>query len=126
VTTRCIGGPGPCADGGNAVPGRSRCKNHGGRAWSRIPPSRLAAYRDSTYQHNRKIVLKRDPLCRLRLPGCTGKSTTVDHKLPVSRGGTNALTNLVGACRHCNELRGGAEGRATAKRRAAMRKEKQR
>jgi len=55
-----------------------------------------------------------------------GRSTTVDHKLPLSRGGTNDLTNLVGACRRCNEARGGAEGRATAKRRAAMRKEKQR
>jgi 5-methylcytosine-specific restriction endonuclease McrA len=118
----CIGGVGPCSDGGYAVKGRSRCRNHGGKAWARQPPERLATYRDSTYQRNRKIVLGRDPLCRLRLPGCTGKSTTVDHVISVAKGGGNDLDNLVGACAHCNQLRGGADGRATAKRRAAQRK----
>lgn len=31
---------------------------------------------------------------------------TKDHVLPKARGGTNALTNLVVACRECNELKG--------------------
>lgn len=116
---RCLGGSGPCADGGLAVPGRSRCRNHGGKAWARQPPERLAHYRDPLYLRNRPIVLARDPLCRLGLPGCTGRSTTVDHVISIARGGSNDLDNLVGACAHCNQLRGGAEGRATVKRRAA-------
>lgn len=28
---------------------------------------------------------------------------TIDHKTPVSRGGTNEESNLVGACEHCNK-----------------------
>jgi 5-methylcytosine-specific restriction endonuclease McrA len=117
---KCIGGPSPCAGDGYAVPGRSRCANHGGRAWARQPPERLAAYRSAEYVANRQIVLKRDPMCRLRLPSCTGRSTTADHVISVAKGGDSDLDNLVGACSHCNELRGGAEGRATTK---ARRKE---
>ena len=32
---------------------------------------------------------------------------SVDHKLPLVEGGTNAISNLVPACRYCNELRAG-------------------
>lgn len=31
---------------------------------------------------------------------------TFDHIVPVSRGGSAALSNIRLACRHCNELRG--------------------
>jgi hypothetical protein len=31
---------------------------------------------------------------------------TTDHRLPVSRGGTDALENLVLACRSCNSAKG--------------------
>jgi len=123
---RCLGGTGPCSNPERlAEPGRSRCRNHGGKAWGRVPPARLAAYRDPVYLRNRPIVLARDPMCRLRLAGCTGKSTTVDHVICVARGGSNDLDNLVGACARCNQLRGGAEGRATLKRRAAERRRTQ-
>jgi 5-methylcytosine-specific restriction endonuclease McrA len=71
-------------------------------------------------------VLKRDLWCRLRLPGCTGKSTTADHVISVAQGGDNSLGNLIGACEHCNRMRGGAEGRATTKRRAAQRRRQRR
>ena len=33
---------------------------------------------------------------------CLGPASTVDHVLPVSRGGDNAMCNLVLACRSCN------------------------
>jgi hypothetical protein len=108
-----------------AIPGLSRCRRHmGSTGWAkyvRDHPKRSATYRDSTYRRNRAIVLKRDPWCRLRLPGCTGRSTTADHVISVAKGGTNDLGNLRGSCGNCNQLRGGAEGRATAKRRAAQR-----
>lgn len=45
------------------------------------------------------------------------KSSTADHLLSVARGGGHELENLVGACSSCNQRRGGAEGRATMKRR---------
>jgi 5-methylcytosine-specific restriction endonuclease McrA len=70
------------------------------------------------YRRNRAIAIKREPICHwchLR------PSTTADHLLSVANSGSNELSNLVGACARCNELRGGAEGRATAKRRAAQR-----
>jgi 5-methylcytosine-specific restriction endonuclease McrA len=44
--------------------------------------------------------------CQLRLPGCTGVSTTLDHIVPLSRGGTNQPSNVRGACAHCNYSRG--------------------
>lgn len=31
---------------------------------------------------------------------------TVDHKVPLSRGGNSSRKNLVGACRNCNHLKG--------------------
>lgn len=34
-----------------------------------------------------------------------GVAETVDHIVPVSRGGSNAWSNLVGCCRECNELK---------------------
>lgn len=34
------------------------------------------------------------------------KSNTVDHVVPLSRGGTNEITNLVPACGRCNSRKG--------------------
>lgn len=33
---------------------------------------------------------------------CTARATCLDHVTPISRGGTNAIANLVPACRSCN------------------------
>lgn len=111
-------GPG-CSDGGVAVPGKSRCRRHGGGAWAHRPAG--SSYSDSLYRQNRLKAIRREPACHWRLPGCTGRSTTGDHVIPLSRGGTHELQNLVGACRSCNEKRGGAEGRATQKGKARRR-----
>lgn len=34
------------------------------------------------------------------------KNLSVDHLVPLSRGGTDDPTNLVAACHHCNQLKG--------------------
>lgn len=34
---------------------------------------------------------------------------TIDHKLPVSKGGTNNMNNLVICCQHCNSLKNNKE-----------------
>jgi 5-methylcytosine-specific restriction endonuclease McrA len=37
---------------------------------------------------------------------CILKGFEVDHNIPLSRGGTNAPSNIVLACRHCNRAKG--------------------
>lgn len=53
-------------------------------------------------------TIRRQPLCQLRLPGCTQYSTTADHIIPVAQRPDLALNpaNTQGACKHCNYSRG--------------------
>ena len=59
----------------------------------------------------KKRVWRRDKFhCRLRIsPYCIKKlnidNATVDHKIPLDKGGTNDLDNLQTACRPCNQLK---------------------
>lgn len=52
----------------------------------------------------RDQVVREEPLCRLRLPGCTLVSTTGDHIIPVSfRPDLRFVrSNVRGSCRTCN------------------------
>lgn len=46
------------------------------------------------------------PHCAIQGPGCTGKATTVDHIVPLSKGGPVAdVNNWRPACAHCNYSR---------------------
>lgn len=58
-------------------------------------------------QKVRLAVLERDGYeCRLRLPGCLGRATEVDHIVPRAAGGpVFDLDNLRAACRSCNTRR---------------------
>lgn len=53
-------------------------------------------------------VCTEEPICWLRLAGCTRRSTTGDHVIPVAARPDLALvrSNIRGACRHCNNKRG--------------------
>jgi hypothetical protein len=55
-----------------------------------------------------KRTIAEEPLCWLRLAGCTVHSTTADHIIPVTTRPDLALirTNTRGACRNCNYKRG--------------------
>jgi 5-methylcytosine-specific restriction endonuclease McrA len=67
-------------------------------------------------------VLERDDYqCQVRLPGCRGIATTVDHIIPAVDGGTADPDNLRAACGHCNFSRGIALGRERAQRRFGRR-----
>jgi hypothetical protein len=51
----------------------------------------------------RKKVLKRDGYrCKLKLEGCTGKATQVDH---IRNGGPSTPSNLRASCASCNGKR---------------------
>jgi 5-methylcytosine-specific restriction endonuclease McrA len=65
----------------------------------RSPTTR--ARRDGTgdYERNRRHVLERDSW---QCVYCGQPATTVDHVIPVARGGGHDLTNLVAACATCN------------------------
>lgn len=56
----------------------------------------------------RDRVIREEPECRLRLPGCTGVSTTADHIVPKSIRPDWVMKreNLRGACQPCNLKRG--------------------
>lgn len=47
------------------------------------------------------------PACGYCSVPLTPKNFAVDHRWPVSRGGTSAIFNLLPACRRCNETKGG-------------------
>jgi 5-methylcytosine-specific restriction endonuclease McrA len=54
---------------------------------------------NAEYRRNRKTTLDRARYrCEIQTDVCTGKATTCDHILPVSQGGTHALSNLRAAC----------------------------
>ena len=52
-------------------------------------------------------VVREEPVCWLRLPGCTIASQTADHVLTVKERPDLGLVraNLRGACHHCNNAR---------------------
>lgn len=55
----------------------------------------------------RAAVLQRDQgRCQVQGQGCTGAATTVDHIVPRSLGGGDALDNLRASCQWCNASRG--------------------
>lgn len=56
----------------------------------------------------RDRVVREEPTCTLRLPGCTHATTTADHIVPVIDRPDLAMvrTNLRGSCTACNLARG--------------------
>lgn len=56
-----------------------------------------------------KVVIAEEPVCWLKLWGCTRRSTTGDHVVPAHVRPDLALArwNVHGACKSCNYRRGG-------------------
>jgi 5-methylcytosine-specific restriction endonuclease McrA len=61
-------------------------------------------------------------LSDMRGPGCTRPSTSTDHRIPVSEGGTADWGNLQALCGPHNREKTLAESHRAAKRKAAERK----
>jgi 5-methylcytosine-specific restriction endonuclease McrA len=79
---------------------RGSC-HHSRRAAARHPKHQKRAVKRATMRDcSRRCVYCATPL--------TPEFATLDHVLPVSRGGTHAPGNLVIACFRCNQLKGDA------------------
>lgn len=63
---------------------------------------RRTRQRKSSYKGIRRRLLKQNPLCYWCKKQLTASSATVDHVIPLSKGGTNGFDNFVLACKACN------------------------
>lgn len=60
-------------------------------------------YNSPEWRAVRLLVLRRDGyVCQLKGSRCLGQATLVDHWIPRSRGGSDALSNLRASCKPCN------------------------
>lgn len=65
-----------------------------------------------TWKAQRSRVLQRDGYeCQMRLPGCTGRATQVDHLAAWLPGQDVQDASLQAACAHCNSSAGSPEKR---------------
>jgi 5-methylcytosine-specific restriction endonuclease McrA len=76
-----------------------------------MPPKPVPSHRlvhTQRYRALRERVLREEPTCRLRLPGCTIVSDSLDHVIPRSLRPDLTLvrSNCRGSCRNCNSTRG--------------------
>lgn len=78
---------------------RTRAKDHRRRARLAQADARTLAPQDY-----RRLAFGRP--CQLAGPLCTGASETVDHVIPIARGGRHAIGNLIPACDWCNKSKG--------------------
>jgi 5-methylcytosine-specific restriction endonuclease McrA len=80
-------------------------------AWSRAHPearkaiyhSRRAAEGSFTAEEWKSVIEAQAGRC---LHCNTLTSLTVDHIVPLARGGTNWISNIQGLCRRCNSVKG--------------------
>lgn len=70
------------------------------------PDHRRKARRKKSYSRVKRERLKRDPFCHWCRTGLTIKTVTIDHVVPLLRGGSNADDNLVISCEPCNKEKG--------------------
>ena len=105
-----LAGPG-CSDGGMALPGKSRCKAHGGGAWQRTDPSSKHRY-GAHWEETRARVLRQEPNCRI----CGKPATDVDHIVAHADGGTDDRSNLRPLCREDHKKATSEQNRARRRR----------
>lgn len=64
---------------------------------------------DSRWEKKRAEYLKLHPVCELQMSGCTKRANTVDHRIPIARGGADDPSNYQSACRCCHSSKTAAE-----------------
>lgn len=56
--------------------------------------------------HRKEFFDKQQGICHYCKKVTVYDKWTLDHLIPVSRGGANALSNKIGCCQKCNQLKG--------------------
>lgn len=95
----------PCLTCGAPSTG-TRCPLHTKQREAARAQRKSSLYWDAEYIRNRKAILDGNPQCHW---GCGQLATTADHVIPLARGGSHDITNLVPACLPCNSSRGGKQ-----------------
>ena len=70
------------------------------------PQGRIKTKRQQSYRKEKQALLKRSSLCHWCQCKLNMDTATLDHKIPISRGGLNNFNNYVLACEPCNSKRG--------------------
>lgn len=60
-----------------------------------------------TYEERKSILTRTHNICACCGKKLTTKIMTVEHIIPLSKGGTNDMKNLIALCYDCNKLKGG-------------------
>lgn len=105
-TVYCNGGTGATSFSGTAEEaiaaalGKARTMAPGANKTKRMGQNRSLKIRLKWWRHGRRTC----HWCRIDL--CHFRNLTVDHVVPLFRGGSNLEDNLVPACHDCNKERG--------------------
>lgn len=87
------------------------------KAWCKRNPDKIRLYNQKA-KHRRRMLLENQPdvdmvkwketliLFDYKCLYCRAEARTLDHVVPVTRGGTNHHTNCVPACKRCNSSKG--------------------
>lgn len=60
-----------------------------------------------TVNYSRKMIYERDMyICQYCSAKLTNKNISLDHVIPISKGGKNTFENLVTSCKKCNHRKG--------------------
>lgn len=101
---------------GATCSGRYCAAHAGGRSGLGHSPRRPRLYDRRRWRDRlRKLVLARDPLCKIQVlcgagvNGLPALSTEADHIIPISRGGDESMENLQGACHACHSHKTASE-----------------
>lgn len=62
--------------------------------------------RKNNYRKEKRALLRKDPRCHWCKCDLTTKTATLDHVIPLARGGSNATDNMVLSCGPCNKEKG--------------------
>lgn len=121
IPRACIGGSGPCADGGRALPGTSRCRNHSSKSgWGKYAlkhPERAAFYRSGAWREMRARHLAANSAC----VACGQPANHADHIVSIALGGRQD-GQLQSMCRKHHHEKTVRDSHEAAKRAAARRK----
>jgi len=81
--------------------GRLSCEEHK-RVYDRFRPTAAKRGYDAKWNKKRAHFLALHRVCEMRLPGCTKRANTVDHVIPLARGGADDESNYRAACASCH------------------------